>query len=1066
VNQPFPTVEAAVSVDQALGLLVEELTAKLQTGEPLDVEAYARQHPEHAEQLRQLLPALRVLSELGSSAARAPARHGADAPPAGEGAALPLGDFRLVREVGRGGMGVVYEAEQLSLGRRVALKVLPFAATLDPKQLQRFKNEAHAAAQLHHGHIVRVYATGCERGVHYYAMQFIDGQTLADLVGQLRRAEGRLPADPSAPTGPAGPSAATAPPATGAVPLPPFVQPCRPGVALAAPAADTAPGARAATEPAARGPAYFRSVARLGNDAAEALEYAHHLGVIHRDVKPANLLLDGRGHLWVTDFGLAHVRRDVSLTLSGELVGTLRYMSPEQAKARPGVVDPRADVYSLGATLYELLTLEPAFAGPDVHSLLRQIALEDPVPPRKHCPAIPAELETVVLKALAKDPAERYQTAQELADDLKRFLEDRPIRARRPNLAQRLRKWSRRHRALVAAGALALLAALAAWALGSVLVFRAWQAEAAAHAQASSNLGAAMRVLDQVYLGVAEERLPREGPAEQEADRQLLAKARGFYEEFARQHSTNYEVRREVARAHLRIGEIDLLLGRLGQAQEAYRRAQAIAAQLAAEAPGDPEVHYDLGRAYFDLVDVAHARGDLQALEANCRRALAIFAELRERYPQEARFYSGVAAVYCRLGEQAWRDGDSAPAIEYYRKQVVLRKQAVALSPGGPDQATLRLRHNLGESLESLGSALRDAGGDPKEAEGYFRQASRVYQDLLTEAPRNARTQRGLGSIFNNWGQLLARRGKKKEGEQLCRRAVAYFGEAIALQPNVVNYQADLADVENNLAVILTEQGLREDARQYFRMAMGHARQVLRVSPGQHLCRYEIARAQRHLGNLWEAEGKTAGAERAYREAVRSYEQALDKVPTHTWSANDLVNACFFLGHLLVHSGRTEEARRLCRRVQARVADNLEATNNLAWQLVTCRDPELRDPREAIRLARKCVATRPNDGDYWNTLGAAYYRAGDCPAALGALDRSMRLNQGGHCGDWFLVAMAHWRRGEKNQARRWYAQAVRGMQRMIPTGWDEEDLRRICAEAGALLGEPRPTKGKAGPGER
>ena len=186
-------------------------------------------------------------------------------------------------------------------------------------------------------------------------------------------------------------------------------------------------------------------MAELGIQAAEALDHAHALGIVHRDVKPANLLVDGRGSLWVTDFGLAHIQSDARLTMTGDLVGTLRYMSPEQALAKRVVVDHRTDVYSLGATLYELLTLEPAFAGTDRQELLRQIAFEEPKPPRRINRAIPAELETIVLKAMEKNPADRYATAKELADDLRRFLADEPILARRAGVVRRLRKWGRRH---------------------------------------------------------------------------------------------------------------------------------------------------------------------------------------------------------------------------------------------------------------------------------------------------------------------------------------------------------------------------------------------------------------------------------------------------------------------------------------------------------------------------------------------------------------------------------------------------------------------------------------------
>jgi serine/threonine protein kinase len=225
---------------------------------------------------------------------------------------------------------------------------------------------------------------------------------------------------------------------------------------------ETLPIAGLATETAARRPELFRTVARLGVQAAEALEHAHQEGIIHRDVKPANLLVDTRGTLWITDFGLARLRNETTLTASGDLVGTLRYMSPEQALGRPGEVGPRADVYSLGATLYELLALAPVFESRDRQELLRQIAAEEPRPLRRQSADVPAELETIVQKALEKEAAARYATAQELADDLRRFLEDKPIRARRPSWTEHARKFVRRHRPVVWPIALALLVTLTA----------------------------------------------------------------------------------------------------------------------------------------------------------------------------------------------------------------------------------------------------------------------------------------------------------------------------------------------------------------------------------------------------------------------------------------------------------------------------------------------------------------------------------------------------------------------------------------------------------------------------
>ena len=198
-------------------------------------------------------------------------------------------------------------------------------------------------------------------------------------------------------------------------------------------------------------------MARLGIQAAEALDHAHRQGIIHRDIKPANLLVDVRGNLWITDFGLARFVNEAGLTITGDLLGTLRYMSPEQALATRLVLDHRTDIYSLGATLYELLTLRPVVDGRDRQEVLRRIAQDEPVPPRRIDPAIPRDLETILLKALAREPEERYATAQDLADDLRRFLEHRPIAARRPSVMERAAKWLRRHPVLVLSGVSLLL---------------------------------------------------------------------------------------------------------------------------------------------------------------------------------------------------------------------------------------------------------------------------------------------------------------------------------------------------------------------------------------------------------------------------------------------------------------------------------------------------------------------------------------------------------------------------------------------------------------------------------
>jgi serine/threonine protein kinase len=431
----------------------ERLTAVLlayleavEAGEAPDRRRWLARHAEFAAELKEFF-ANRDEVERVAVPLREAVRAALPVPRAAAGESAPLGqlgDFCLLREIGRGGMGVVYEARQISLNRRVALKVLPFAAALDARQLQRFQNEAQAAAHLHHPNIVPVHAVGCERGVHYYAMQFIEGQSLAALIEELRR--------------PAAEGSKTAAPADAAL----VATREHPGGVVTVLSSAHAAGSQK----------FFRDVARLVQMAAEGLEQAHQLGIVHRDIKPANLLLDGRGNLWVTDFGLAQIQSATGPTLTGDLVGTLRYMSPEQTGARQEPVDHRTDLYALGVTFYELLTLKPCFETQDRHALLAKIAAEEPRPPRAVDRRIPVELETIVLKAIAKAPAERYASAREMADDLGRFLADQPILARRPTLVDRVIKWSRRHQPEVIIALALSVALVAALAASTVLVAR------------------------------------------------------------------------------------------------------------------------------------------------------------------------------------------------------------------------------------------------------------------------------------------------------------------------------------------------------------------------------------------------------------------------------------------------------------------------------------------------------------------------------------------------------------------------------------------------------------------
>jgi len=388
-----------------LEVLFSEFLQRKREGDPISIEEFAIEHSELADDIRDLFPTLASLEKARSSqAANDPFQTGEDI-----SGGLMLGEYRLLREIGVGGMGIVYEAMQETMQRRVAVKVLPQEFSQQEVRRNRFVQEARTVAKLSYRNIVPIFDFGESNNRYYFAMRLIQGAGLDWII--LRMSEDDRPL-------------------TSTEVLQHFQQQ---GIPLSEEEemevdddslADEFDFTTSANQEQEQKHKWilrqdsWRQIARIGLQAARALNHAHQAGILHRDIKPGNLLLDSDGVIWITDFGLAKSENELSLTAPDDVVGTLRYISPERFH---GQVDARSDIYALGLTLIELCTRKHVFEQAGRTELIRNIMEGNVPPPREINPDIPEALENILLKATAKNPAQRYQAAVEMADDLRAF---------------------------------------------------------------------------------------------------------------------------------------------------------------------------------------------------------------------------------------------------------------------------------------------------------------------------------------------------------------------------------------------------------------------------------------------------------------------------------------------------------------------------------------------------------------------------------------------------------------------------------------------------------------------
>ena len=852
--------------------LLDGYLSQLEHGLPPAREGLIDANPDLAEPLQAYFQSLDELHDMAAGFQR-PTTEQIEEPHPPAGDEKRLGDFRLLREVGRGGMGVVYEAEQISLGRRVALKVLPFAAVLDSRQIARFKHEAQAAGQLNHPNIVSVFAVGVERGVHYYAMQFIDGQPLDRVVAEMR--ERYLPASADR-TKPYGPSV------------------------------DAISTQRSSlTSRPAGSSEYIRGVVHLAVDAARALHAAHESGIVHRDIKPSNLLLDGNGKVWVTDFGLARRNTDAALTRTGDLVGTLRYMSPEQAAGQMALVDHRTDIYSLGATLYELLTLEPAIPGDAGQALLRQIERHDPRPPKLLQPKVPLDLQTVIMKGMAKRRDDRYATADDFADDLQRVLDGKPIVAHPPTLLDRAIRWAQRHRELVAiAGAVCLLAILGLGTSG-FLIFREQQKNAQKTAQnltlEKNNFREAQDTVESLSLQLSKRLAKLPGAAATRQD--LLRNTLTYLRDFAKQAKDQPELRADVALTYGKIGNLSneigsnekaidayteaigiyraladedfsntecrqrmgICLNQLGlalaqtgktdEARQAYQNAIRLQEESSGRAENKAQVLEDASVTRNNLATLFRDTGDSEGAMAAFKQAFKSQEELLAEKPDDVELLQHQAATLNGIASLCIGNPPDQPkAIAYFEKAAGLLNKAVDLR-----HDDLSVRGDLAVTYNNLGAAYARMRDTDKAAKSYAR-AVELQSEVVQGAPAEKKSKRYLAVGFNNLGLEQGRQHDAAAAEASFRNALELQGALVKQDPRDVELRSTLGGMYNNLGTVLEDLKRKADSLKAYEQAVEYQKQALSQAPGvirfrQYLSKHYVnyARVLRQTGRFDEA---------------------------------------------------------------------------------------------------------------------------------------------------------------------------------------------------------------------
>jgi serine/threonine-protein kinase len=896
--------------------------------------------------------------------------------------------FRVLRPHARGGLGAVFVALDTELHREVALKQILDHHADDPASRHRFLIEAEITGGLEHPGIVPVYGLGTYGdGRPYYAMRFIRGDSLKEAIAHFH-ADGSLKTDPG-----------------------------RRSLAL-------------------------RKLLRRFTDVCNAIEYAHSRGVLHRDLKPGNIIVGKHGETLVVDWGLAKAlgrsepgaeertllpssASGSAETLPGSALGTPAYMSPEQARGDLNSLGPRSDVYSLGATLYCLLTGKPPQEGDDVGEVLRKVQRGEFTAPRLLDPSIDEALEAVCLKAMSMKPEDRYASCRGLAEDIERWMADEPVTGWREPWTRTLLRWLTRHRTGVIGGAAAGMVALVGLGAVTLVQTRANAELATSKAAVQARYDLAVEAIKTFHTGASEDFLLKQDQFKELRDRLLLS-ASGFYGKLSALlgRETDPVSRRALAASNFELADLTGKVGGKEDALKAHRAVLAAREALAAEAGADAAATVDVGRSLTEIARLLEATGRTDEALATYRRSESLLTGVATAQPAAREALASCRSMLGRLLYTMDKYDDALAAFKLARAD----QEALAAAPGASNEA----RNDLSYTIQWTAAVL-ERTGKLSEVEAANREVLAIRQKLADDNPAVIGFLSGLALSHNNLANALWSMGKPSEAEAEYRRAIAIFQKLVDENPAVIKVRFYLAISHVNLGQLLTETGKLSEAEAEIREGMVLYPKLVDSNPAVTDFRSQLANSHFSLGVLLSKTGKLSEAEAEIREAIALYQKLVDSNPAVTDFRSKLASYHNSLGLLLLQTGQPAEAESELRRaldIFRKLADDnpkvpvyrkaeADVDDNLSDVL-----RRLGRPADARALCERAVAARevlvredPNDPMFRSHLAWSYRRRGlalgdlgDVAGAAADARRAIALWEGlpSRTGyEWFETACAH-----------------------------------------------------------